>query len=86
MKNKKNKLDVVMITFPDHSADLEGRSRPFHFLAVGVLAEETEHGYHLAHWTDISNPSKPMEDVSTYVAKVKGLKLTKLTHIIVPKE
>lgn len=85
MKNKK-KLDIVMITFQDHSANLDKRSRPYHFLAVGVLIEETDMGYHLSHWIDISSTKKLHEDVSTYVAKVKGLKLTRISHILVPKE
>lgn len=84
MKSKKQQLlPVVSMTFQDHSAHLEGKAEPYKFLAIGIVYKETTHGYYLAHWLDVTKPGKLGKEITTYIAKVKGLKISVLTHICV---
>lgn len=76
---KNKKIPIVAMTFQDHSADLEGEAQPFHFLAVGILQKETPLGYYLGHWLDLNNKGKG--EVTTYIAKVKGMKIRVIGHI-----
>jgi hypothetical protein len=84
--NKKQRLlPIVLISFQDHSADLEGIAAPYHFTAIGVVLKETPEGYVLGHWLQ-SSPAKPFEDmgeVTTYIAKVKGMKIKTINHLVV---
>lgn len=81
---KKHKHKIVMITFQDHSTHSEGASVPFNFCAVGVLLEETKYGYHLAHWTRIGDVSEGLGEITSYIAKVKGLKIKTIASLVLP--
>lgn len=85
-KNKKDKmLPIVVITFQDHSAELEGMAQPFIFTAIGVVLKETPDGYIIGHWLQ-NFPVKPTEEcgeVTTYVAKVKGMQIQTISHLVV---
>lgn len=79
----KGMLPVVIITFQDHSADLEGEARPFFFKAIGVVLKSTAEGYTLGHWIDVTEKDVLKPDVTTYVAKVKGLKIQTIGHMVI---
>lgn len=67
-------LPIVIMSFQDHSADLEGHAEPYKFVAMGAIIKETPEGYLLGHWLNVSHPDEKLGEVTTYVAKVKGLK------------
>lgn len=83
MKKTKSILPVVLISFQDHSAHLEGVAEAYQFLAVGVILKEDKSGYTLGHWLQ-KTPEVDLElmgDVTTYIAKVKGLKIQTIAHV-----
>lgn len=82
MKTSAKMLPIISIHFQDHSADIEGEAKPFYFFAIGLVLKETAHGFTLGHWLDVTVPGKGTPEVSTYVAKVKGMKVTTLAHIV----
>lgn len=83
----KKVLPIVLISFQDHSANLEGRSDPYQFLAIGVIIEETEDGYVIGHWIRQNQKVRLSDigEITSYVAKVKGLKMRKIGSIKVDK-
>lgn len=73
---------VVKISFQDHSGNLEGMAEPYMFLAIGVILKEDEYGYTLGHWTRLNNfENNEIGEITSYVAKVKGLKIKTLCSI-----
>lgn len=79
IRSKHGLAPVVVISFQDHSANLEGESAPYQFLAVGIVYKETREGYYLAHWVDVTD--KPKGEVTTYIAKVRGLCIRTISHV-----
>lgn len=76
-------LPIVCIGFQDHSANLEGQAEPYIFLAIGVVLKEDALGYLIGHWLQQS-PKVPLDeigDVTTYIAKVKGLTIKTVGHV-----
>jgi len=75
------RVPIVIISFQDHSGDLEGHAEPYSFLAIGAIVEETKLGYVLAHWVYARPDQRPqgkLGDVTTYIAKVKGMKVKRI--------
>lgn len=85
MKSTKKQtiLPIVLMHFQDHSGDIQAKSHPYYFYAMGAIMEEDEGGYYLAHWVDVTKPHKPKADASTYIAKVKGLKIRTIGHLVI---
>lgn len=81
---KKKLLPIVVIHFQDHSASTDGAIGPVRFVAVGVVTEETREGYQIAHWLKDERPTagQRIEDVTTYIAKVKGLRIETVGHLV----
>lgn len=76
------KVPIVMISFQDHSANLEGVAEAYQFLAIGFLIKEDKNGYTLGHWIDVTDSDGDKSgEVTTYIAKVKGLKKTQIGAI-----
>ncbi len=71
------KYPLVLISFQDHSVHVEGTSEPVMFLAHGILLKEDKMGYTLGHWLKDGNEG----EITTYVAKVKGLKKKTIGHL-----
>lgn len=80
---RKNMLPIVVMHFQDHSAHLEGTAKAYYFQAVGVVVAETKEGYTLGHWIDVTTQGRAKPDVTTYVAKVKGLKIKTIGHMVI---
>lgn len=73
-------LPIVIITFQDHSAHLEGLADPVIFTAVGVLLKETVLGYRLGHWVKPKMKPSEKELITSYVAKVRGMSIKTIGH------
>lgn len=81
MRHKSKLLPIVAISFQDHSCHHEGVAGPVMFLAIGIVQKEDDMGYYITHWLrtgDSDGDSGP--EITSYVAKVKGLKIKTIGH------